>query len=63
MKEPFGLLERAQIPQLVEPDAATSRFGLERGFAEAQGVGDYGDGAEAHGGAGEHGLRSQPKNG
>src|SRR5260370_37731811 len=56
MKGPCGLWERGQIPQLVAANAATSRFGLERGFAEAEGVGDYGDGAKAHGGAGEHGA-------
>ena len=31
---------------------AVKRANLQRGFAEAEGVGDYGDGAEAHGGAG-----------
>jgi hypothetical protein len=36
---------------------------LEFEGAEAEGVGDYGDGAEAHGGAGDHGAEEPAEDG
>src|ERR1700674_1882508 len=40
-----------------------SKHSLERCLAEAQGVGDDGDGTKAHGGAGKHGAKQPAKNG